>query len=488
MRRLLCHRIRPFTSVSSQHLNRLISGLPIYAPIRLADRTQSDVWEYLTDDNCQTDQPTQGGAAPEEGSDDESQSQDESDDDEQSSGADDEDDRPIGLIYARVSSTGQLSDDEDDNSDGPDEGSIEGQIEELEKLANKEGIALPYEPITDEAETGTDFDRDGIRKVFNICRREAVDYLLTEKIDRIGRNAPETIYFIYLLQMECDVVLLTPSGERDVDQIEGLLQTTLLSLMSEIQNDIRTTKAKKERIRGFLEKKNWRCLSPKVPLGYSETDDGWLKVNPDEKEIVREMFRKFLECEEYAATRKHIESEFGKAAIEGHRVKTLLTNSVYIGEPKVPDEWLIDTPFENDLHEPELNILEPDKESDVDLDKDAFSQTQAIIEEKNERSSTDDDTYGLIDFINEYSLFAVVEGSERARLVHSCGEPMVKNGQRTIGGRIDKKTHEYYCPECDEKEDPEDCYRKWPTTAEYDAIQLIQKVLNGEFSVTDLFD
>lgn len=65
---------------------------------------------------------------------------------------------------------------------------------------------------------------------------------------------------------------------------------------------------------------------------------------------------------------------------------------------------------------------------------------------------------------------------------------MVKNRQRTIGGRIDKKTHEYYCPECDESEDAESCYRKWPTVAEYDAIQLIQQVLDGEISITDIFD
>lgn len=99
---------------------------------------------------------------------------------------------------------------------------------------------------------------------------------------------------------------------------------------------------------GASSKKNWNCLSPKIPLGYSETDDGWLRVDSHEKKIVRELFSKFLECEEYAATRRHVEEEFGKTEIKGHRVKTLLTNPVYIGEPKLPEEWLVDTPFEND--------------------------------------------------------------------------------------------------------------------------------------------
>ena len=100
-------------------------------------------------------------------------------------------DEPCGLIYARVSSGNQLKGDEDDEDTEYDEGSIEGQIEELTELANKEGIHLPYDPITDEAKTGTNFDRGGIQEVFEISKRKDIDYLSVEKVDRIGRSAPE---------------------------------------------------------------------------------------------------------------------------------------------------------------------------------------------------------------------------------------------------------------------------------------------------------
>lgn len=49
-----------------------------------------------------------------------------------------------------------------------DEGSIDGQIEELETVAKKEGIEVPYDPIVDKAKTGTNFDREGIQQVFEI--------------------------------------------------------------------------------------------------------------------------------------------------------------------------------------------------------------------------------------------------------------------------------------------------------------------------------
>ncbi|WP_336337348.1 recombinase family protein [Haloarcula brevis] len=62
-------------------------------------------------------------------------------------------DGPKGIIYARVSSGGQLNGNERADGNGEDDGSISGQISELEDLAEKQGIALPYDPITDEAKT-----------------------------------------------------------------------------------------------------------------------------------------------------------------------------------------------------------------------------------------------------------------------------------------------------------------------------------------------
>jgi DNA invertase Pin-like site-specific DNA recombinase len=394
------------------------------------------------------------------------------------------DDSPKGIIYARVSSEAQTDEadgDEGENDDPiSDEGSIKGQAEEMEKIADQKGIKLPYDPITDKAQTGTDFDRDGIEEVFEKAKQPEISYLLVEKVDRIGRNAPETLFYIYKLQSKCGVTLLTSKGiEQDVSEAEGLLHTTLMSLMAQVQNDLRTTKARKERVRGFLKKKNWKCKSPTIPLGYNETDDGWLTIAPEEKLIVRDLFQKFVECETYSETRRYIEEKYGKHILDGHRVKTLLQHSVYIGEPRVPEEWLIETTYENDLDEQELHLLEEDDTSEIDVSEEVFHQAQEIIERKNEHGSTDDDTEDLQDFLEEFSLFAVIQGSEPATLLHDCGTPFVKNGQVTIDGQ-ERKVHKYYCPECDEKVDPEDCYRRWPKEHELEQIRLIQQVLDGE--------
>lgn len=372
-----------------------------------------------------------------------------------------------GLIYARVSSSDQVDNDDEseENPDETDEGAIDDQIEETKAIAEDYGIELAHPPIKDKAQTGTDFNRDGIQKVFRLAQREEVGYLLTQSVDRIGRSAAETLYFIHILQAECDVTLVTSDGERDTSSIHGLMHTTLLSLMAEVQNDIRTTKAKKSRVRGFLEKKNWHCYSPVVPLGYSNDGSGWLEQDPSEVAAVRDLFEVFVNCETYAETERKINAEHGDV-LDGHNVQTLLTDPVYIGKPQLPEDWVIDLPYDNELDEPELQIVE----------EETFEKAQSIIDRKNRRHSSDEDTYDIVDFVEEFDLFTVIESSQPAKLLHDCGEPMVKSGQRTL--KDDIQTHLYRCPECDE-------YRKWPKENEYDQMELVNHLLE---TGSDLLD
>ena len=495
IRRVLGDRILDLTLVLGQNLKRKMRspsdlsedlkpkiGLPIplltIVLVMTTTDTQADLGSFGSDEPHTSDP----GEPPEPNAKDYDNPSPESDD-KHSEEDDQEDDSPTGLIYARVSSDKQRkgttrNDDDVDDDDGLlDEGSIEGQVEELEEIAERRGIELPYDPIADEAETGTNFDRDGIQEVFEKTKRKDIDYLLVEKVDRVGRTAAETLYFIYILQSECGVTLLTSSGSRDVSETPGLMQTTIMSLTAQIQNELRIAKANKERIRGFLKKKNWTCKSPKIPLGYEETDDGWLTVDPGEKPIVRDLFRKFKSCGNYAETERYIDHEYGKEHLDGHRVKTILQNRVYIGQPRLPESWLEGTTYENDLHEPELHLLRAEDDAEVDVCEETFHRVQNIIQEK-EQQRSDDDTMELLDFIEEFSLFSVIQGSDPATLLHHCGHPLIRDGQLDLKGEY--TVHRYRCRHCEETENASDYYRRWPKEYEFDKIRLIQQVIDDD--------
>lgn len=379
-----------------------------------------------------------------------------------------------------MSSHEQSSNDEQDEDDNngdtapskKDRDSIDGQIDELQKIKTAKNLKLAHEPIIDEGKTGRNFDREGIQKAFKIAQRDEVKYFLVEKVDRIGRSAAETLYFIHILQTECNVTLLTPSGEHDVGKIEGLMQTTLLSLMAEIQNEIRTGKATKERVTNFVQSKEWKSYASIIPVGYDEKDD-WPEPNPEERKVVEDLFDRFTNPKykssnnpdeasyaNYSATERAIESEHG-AVLDGHRVKSLLKDPVYIGKPQVPESWVSDLPYDNVVDDPNLQLI----------DEDMFNKAQELIEKKDKKHSTDDETNDLVDFIEEFDLFTVLLSSEPATLLHDCGEPMVKNGQRDIADNW--ATHLYHCPKCDMN-------RTWPKKFEYYRMEVIHELLDEE--------
>ncbi|MFK5602621.1 recombinase family protein [Haloferax volcanii] len=352
-----------------------------------------------------------------------------------------------GIIYARVSSQKQAR-----------EGyGLETQVDQLKRIAKNEGIPLHCEPIQDRAQTGGSFERDGIQRVFREAQKDGPSYLLVQDVDRIGRAAAETLYFIYILQTECDVTLITQSGQKDVSSTRGLMQTTLMSLMAQLNNEFRIRKSKESMARSFIEKKNWKADNPIVPLGYEQTDDGWIQKNMEKAPVVQDLFEEFVDCEVYQETKRRIEEDHGDV-LDGHRVKTLLQESAYKGKPQLSANTAIDYEGGRVMNEPELQIV----------DERTFSEAQRIIEKKNEKYASDN-VKGLVDFIEEFDLFTVVESSSPVELrCESCHGSMMKNGQRSLTG-APIKVHMYRCTECGKS-------RKWPRDSDYGHMEFLQKL------------
>jgi len=75
-----------------------------------------------------------------------------------------DDEQETGIIYARVSSNEQV-----------DEGaSIDGQVDEFESIADERNINLIDEAVKDEGKLGTDFEREGVQKVFRLANEESL--------------------------------------------------------------------------------------------------------------------------------------------------------------------------------------------------------------------------------------------------------------------------------------------------------------------------
>jgi len=365
----------------------------------------------------------------------------------------------IGVRYARVSSNRQK---EEGNS-------IDAQKESLKKLAAKHNIELPFEPIVDEGKTGTDFDREGIKKVMTYARDGEINSLLVVNLSRVGREAPKTLCFIYLLQEMWNVSIVTPKGVRDLSNAEDLMTTTLRALIDHLSYQNRTTQCLESTIHNF-NAKNWSSgFGDNIPYGYRPTEDGWIKKVDQMEDAVNDLFNHFLSSRNYADTGRYMEKNHDMALPKnkGDRIKDILTRGVYVGQPRIDiDSDLLDYG--------EAVVTDPDLEMVQDG---LYEGIQRIVKRKEDKNSTGE-TFDPDDFAEEFGLRAVFESDPYLKLhCPECDTVMKKNGQATLAdGMVDADGHHYKC------KDTDNCGReyKFPNVGVLGEIERLSEVFSEE--------
>lgn len=345
-----------------------------------------------------------------------------------------------GVVYTRVSTVRQAKEGD----------SLQTQAKSLVELAKERDVSLVREPITDEGKSGTDFDRSGIRKVFELASSGRITHLFVNDVSRIGRNAPETLYFVYLLQAEFDVMIEMEKSNVDItDKISDLIQTTLEALMAQVSMEARVTNSIKTTVRKFEQKESWESVRNIVPIGYqkteSESEGDWIDVDQSEKEVAEQMFEFFLQEKSYAATARKIDSEFPEIPkmTEG-QIKHRLQQKVYIGVPTMTLETDRTERDKVSVECPDLAIVNTD----------TFERVQRIIEEKSRGNSRSEETMNPFNFAEKFGLETLFTSCPRLELkCPNCDSTdLAKNGTKPTE---DYTVHNYKCNKCSHQS-------KWP--------------------------
>lgn len=352
--------------------------------------------------------------------------------------------KEVGVVYARVSSPGQVEGE-----------SLDAQIDELDSIADERDIELPTNPIQDKGKTGTDFNRGGIQKVLRLANQTPLDYVFVDTIDRLGRAAAQTHYFIHVLQVDCDVSIFTSSGEMNVQMIEDVMQVSLSTLMAELATKNQGRGALRSRVRNFIENRKWGSWYPTTPLGYTKSEDSlWIEKHAPTIAAAEKMFEYFVDNKSYSETARLINKRYLDSSkhVSRIQIKSYLQNPVYLGRPTIPVDN-IHNYNEDDLpKDPELKLV----------DEESFERVQEIVEKISEKYSSNEDVTEADDIIDEFGLFPVAESSPMVKLVCSaCGGDVVRDGTRPLD-KGNKMRLEYKCSN-------KNCGQRspWPKEVEY---------------------
>lgn len=189
--------------------------------------------------------------------------------------------------------------------------------------------------FADEGITGTSMKK---RKEFNrmitACKRGGIDLILTKSLSRFARNTVDCLETVLILKSKGIGVIfekenintLTESSEFLITLFSGFAQAESESLSSNIQLGIRM--AMKEGKVNF----HYRSM-----LGYRRGADGKPEIVPEEAEVVRRIYRRYLEgCSEgqiqKELTLDGIATAKGVKAWSHQVVHSILTNEKYAGD------------------------------------------------------------------------------------------------------------------------------------------------------------
>ena len=197
----------------------------------------------------------------------------------------------------------------------------------------------------DEGITGTREDkRDEFQRMLKDCRKGKIDRIYTKSISRFARNTRDCLKNVRELKSHGITIFFE---KENIGRSNGKGEL-LLTIMSSISQ---------EEARSISENVTWghrkRFADGKVSvaysrfLGYDKGPDGKMVVNPEQAEIVKLIYRLFLEgmtphTIAIHLTEKGIKTPGGKDKWNATTIRRILTNEKYKGDALLQKEFTVD--------------------------------------------------------------------------------------------------------------------------------------------------
>lgn len=197
----------------------------------------------------------------------------------------------------------------------------------------------------DDGKSGTNTKK---RADFNAMIQDAlagkIDMILTKSVSRFARNTVDSLVTIRKLKEKNVAVVFEKEGINTLEGTGEILITILSSLAQEESRNI------SENIRwGVVRKfeKGKVIVNCTKFMGYTKNEDGDLVIVPEEAEIVKRIFRLYLEGYSTGKIAKHLEEQGIKTATGQDKwhstvIDKMLRNEKYMGDALLQKTYTVD--------------------------------------------------------------------------------------------------------------------------------------------------
>ena len=186
----------------------------------------------------------------------------------------------------------------------------------------------------DEGITGTRADkRDKFMKLMRDCQKGKVDYILTKSTSRFARNTVDSLTWIRKLRA-IGIGVYFEEQNLDSSKVENETLIGFFSVMAQSESESISGNVKwgiHKRMRNGTYAVQFNML------GYKRGNDGEPYIIPEEAEVVREMFNRFLDGASLGQLKDFLESKKvltrrGKSEWSISVIRGMLSNEKYVGD------------------------------------------------------------------------------------------------------------------------------------------------------------
>ena len=182
----------------------------------------------------------------------------------------------------------------------------------------------------DEALTGTRGNREKFQQMISDCQAGEIDMVITKSISRFARN---TVTLLETVRQLKDLGVDVYFEEQNIHTMsaEGELMMTILASYAQ-EESLSASENQKWRIRKGFERGEMMGL--RFLFGYN-IEKGVVTVNPEQAQIVREIFRRYNDGETAGSIAADLNARNLRGALGGgwcqQRIRDIVTNEKYLG-------------------------------------------------------------------------------------------------------------------------------------------------------------
>ena len=186
--------------------------------------------------------------------------------------------------------------------------------------------------------------RDGLQALLYACRTGSIDYMLTKSISRFSRNTADCLSPVREL-LSCNIPIYFEKENIDTGSMDSELILSIMASLAQQESESLSKNTKMGIHYRFQQGKV--MVNARNFLGYDKDEDGHLIINPEQAEIVKRIFREYLEgasCMKIARglERDGIRTARGNPRWHDSTVRKILENEKYMGDALLQKTCTVD--------------------------------------------------------------------------------------------------------------------------------------------------